>query len=255
MSDRLLDLQHAIKCFLAQRDFFSDASAATPIALVSISLANPGVAVCEEPHGLGPAGMVVNGTIAGVAGGIAPDNVNGPVQVTVIDATRFSIGIDVTAAGTGGTFTPTPIPIVTEDNQDVTSQIEQELANSAGISVLIRVPGGKIPSGDNAVAVYNPALVHVRVYENTTINRGPLGTRQPGCKVADAVIRMVYGQTMPTFNAPLVAKSRAWGTEQDIPFHDVIFETVVPLDGNEPTRNESLIEPLVTESGENIIAE
>jgi len=84
----------------------------TAIALISISLANPGVGLCAAAHNLGPAGTTIAGTIAGVAGSIAPAGVNAAgIVATVIDATHFSIGLNVTHAGTGGTFTPVSVPL------------------------------------------------------------------------------------------------------------------------------------------------
>jgi len=165
MSDRLLDLQHAIKSFLDGKEFFSNASAQTPV----------------------------------------------------------------------------PILVVTEDTADVESTVEQAVAQLSGLCVLVRCPGGRIPSGDNAAPVYDPAHIHLRVYENPTVNRALGGTFQPACKVGDAIIRLLYGQTMEGFSDPLLPKSRAWGVEEEVPFYDIVFETTVPLDPAEPTRDESLL--------------
>ncbi|MDD5349505.1 MAG: hypothetical protein PHQ12_04765 [Chthoniobacteraceae bacterium] len=165
MSDRLLDLQHAIKAYLDAQPYFSNALAAVPV----------------------------------------------------------------------------PIPVVTEDAAAVESMVNRAVAEVQGICVLIRAPGGKIPSADNAAPVYDPAVLHVRIYENPVVNRADGGTMQPACKVGDAIIRILYGKTMEGFSDPLAPKSRAWGTEDDVPFYDLVFETVVPLDDAPPTRDESLL--------------
>jgi hypothetical protein len=181
MSDRLLDLQHAIKSFLDSKEFFSNSRAVTPV----------------------------------------------------------------------------PIPVVTEDTADVESTVNQAVAQMSGLCVLVRVPGGRIPSGDHATPVYEPAMVHIRVYENPTTNRAIGGTYQPACKVGDAIVRLLYGRTMEGFNDPLVPKSRAWGTDEDVPFYDIVFEVTVPLDPDEPTRDESCLaedgQPLLSNDGTPII--
>lgn len=68
-------------------------------AITSSSVANPTVITTPTPHGL------VNGesaTIAGHAG--STPALNGAQVVTVIDDTHFSVPVNVTVGGTGGTI-------------------------------------------------------------------------------------------------------------------------------------------------------
>jgi uncharacterized phiE125 gp8 family phage protein len=67
-------------------------------AIVSASIANPSVITTATPHYLVTGDIV---TVAGVAGS-TPD-VNGARLVTVLSATTFSIPVNVTVGGTGGT--------------------------------------------------------------------------------------------------------------------------------------------------------
>lgn len=90
----------------------------TARTITSISLANPGVATFAAPHNLGAVGTTITGAAAGVAGGILPTTVNGTLTLTVLTSTTASIGVNVTAAGTGGTFTPEaePLQIVSKND-------------------------------------------------------------------------------------------------------------------------------------------
>lgn len=93
----------------------------TARTITSISLANPGVVTFAAAHNLGPAGTTITGTIAGVAGGIAPSTVNDTHTLTIINATTASCGVNVTSAGTGGTFTPDsePLQIVSKNDNAI----------------------------------------------------------------------------------------------------------------------------------------
>lgn len=155
---------------------------------------------------------------------------------------------------------PVPIPIVTEDRMDIGSEVERAIAVAGGLCVLLRTPGGKIPSADNAAPVYDPAYLHLRVYENPTVNRFAGGCLQPAGKVADAAIRILwtFHDSVPGYN-PLVAKGRDFGMEEGIPFYDVVFETALALDSAAPSRAESLLDengqPIFSEEGENLTVE
>lgn len=79
-------------------DYTADlAQVVTPIT--SNSIANPSVVTCPVPHGL-VTGQVV--LISGVA--TSSPTINGQRTVTVISPTTFSVPVNVTVAGTGGSF-------------------------------------------------------------------------------------------------------------------------------------------------------
>lgn len=69
------------------------------INITSNTLANPSVVTTEKPHGLTTGDKVF---IAGVA--TSSPTINGERTVTVISTTTFSVPVNVTTAGTGGTM-------------------------------------------------------------------------------------------------------------------------------------------------------
>jgi hypothetical protein len=71
----------------------------TVYAITSNSIANPTIVTCPNPHGL------VNGDVIEISGvtGSTP-TINGERTVTRIDDLTFSVPVNVTVAGTGGTF-------------------------------------------------------------------------------------------------------------------------------------------------------
>jgi hypothetical protein len=70
-----------------------------PIPITSNSLANPSVVTTPVPHGL------TTGDIVLIAGVITSNpTINGSRTVTVISPTTFSVPVNVTTAGTGGSF-------------------------------------------------------------------------------------------------------------------------------------------------------
>lgn len=73
-----------------------------PVAvdLTGVAIGNPAVVTSDDPHGFTSGDEVV---IAGVTG--STPSVAGTRVVTVIDPTHFSIPVNVTVAGTGGTAT------------------------------------------------------------------------------------------------------------------------------------------------------
>jgi hypothetical protein len=69
------------------------------IPITSNSIANPSVVTTPVPHGLTTGDLVL---IAGVA--TSNPTINGQRAVTVISPTTFSVPVNVTVAGTGGSF-------------------------------------------------------------------------------------------------------------------------------------------------------
>lgn len=70
------------------------------VPITSSSVANPSTITCSAPHGLTTGDTVV---IAGHSGS-TPD-INGEQTVTVVTTTTFTIAVNVTVGGTGGSFT------------------------------------------------------------------------------------------------------------------------------------------------------
>ncbi len=79
-------------------DYTTDTSQRV-IPITSNTIANPSVVTTPVPHGL-TTGQVI--LIAGVA--TSSPTINGQQTVTVISSTTFSVPVNVTVAGTGGTF-------------------------------------------------------------------------------------------------------------------------------------------------------
>lgn len=71
----------------------------TVIPITSNTVANPTVVTTPVPHGLSTGHIIL---ISGVSGGTP--SINGERQVTVISATTFSIPVNASAGGTGGSF-------------------------------------------------------------------------------------------------------------------------------------------------------
>jgi hypothetical protein len=146
------------------------------------------------------------------------------------------------------------IGVLCEDMGDLDNRIEKALMQATGICTVIRMLGGKIPSGDNGAPVFDPAVYRLRTYENPARNRSSGGTQQSAAKVAGAIERLLwtFNESVPGYN-PIVPRERAWGQENGVPFYDVLCETEVAIDPSEPTRTESLVgedgNPLITEGG------
>ena len=83
-------------------------AAPAAITVTGVAIGNPAV-VTATGHGLATGDSV---TIAGVTGSTPP--VNGVHKITVIDEDSFSIPVNVTVAGTGGTATSTGFNTIAE---------------------------------------------------------------------------------------------------------------------------------------------
>lgn len=74
---------------------------AAPVTIVGSSVASPTVITTVTPHGLTNGDSI---TIAGHTG--STPTINGPRIVTVTGASTFTIPVNVTVGGSGGTFDP-----------------------------------------------------------------------------------------------------------------------------------------------------
>lgn len=79
-------------------DYTTD-PAQTAIPITSNSIANPSVVTTAVPHGLTTGDIIL---ISGVS--TSSPTINGQRTVTVISTTTFSVAVNVTVGGTGGTF-------------------------------------------------------------------------------------------------------------------------------------------------------
>lgn len=151
-----------------------------------------------------------------------------------------------------------PIVTVTDDVGDLESEVNRGLDMAGGLCVLIRMPEGKLPHKDAGVPVYDPATLHIRIYENATLNRAAGGTGEPAGLVAGALIALLwtFADAVPQWNV-IVPVARGWGVEVDpatrvaTPYYDVFFETTIALDLTTPTRGQAIL----TESGDILTTE
>lgn len=116
-----------------------DLGAVAAVGVTSSSVANPSVITADEAHGLETGDVV---TIASHSGS-TPD-INGEHTVTKIDATTFSIPVNVTTGGTGGTVQRTSSREVADSelsftDTDPTLQTSPALTLAAGVSVKMQV--------------------------------------------------------------------------------------------------------------------
>ena len=97
---RLLKVDNRGTCQLCHDPTSGSAVAKTPVTITSSSVANPTVITTAAAHGL------VTGDQVAIAGhtGSTPA-ISGNFTVTVISATTFTIPVNVTVAGSGGTAT------------------------------------------------------------------------------------------------------------------------------------------------------
>jgi len=80
-----------------------------PLSIASVAIGNPAVVTTAAPHNLGPVGMTLGVTLAGVAA--ADPAVNGAQIATVTGANTFTIPVAVTTAAAGNTGTCTPVSV------------------------------------------------------------------------------------------------------------------------------------------------
>lgn len=71
-------------------------------SIVNNTIANPTVVTTSAPHGLGIAGTTRLLTLSGVA--TSTPSINGNHTVTIVSDTEFSLPVNVTVAGTGGSY-------------------------------------------------------------------------------------------------------------------------------------------------------
>lgn len=76
---------------------YATARALGSVAITDISVANPTVVTTAADHGLTTGDQVI------ITGSDSTPSINGLRQVVVLSATTFSVGVDVTVAGTTGT--------------------------------------------------------------------------------------------------------------------------------------------------------
>lgn len=133
-----------------------DLGAVATVAITSSSVANPSVITTGAAHGYETGDVV---TIAGHSGS-TPD-INGSHTVTVIDPTSFSIPVNVTTGGTGGTVIRTSGRAVADSELSFTDtaptlQTSPDLTLVAGASYKMQV---KVSSSAQHVIAYGGKLV------------------------------------------------------------------------------------------------
>lgn len=78
---------------------YTEDPAQTPIPITSNSVANPTIVTCTSPHNLTNGDIIL---VSGVSG--STPTINGERTVTVLGPLTFSIPVNVTIGGTGGSF-------------------------------------------------------------------------------------------------------------------------------------------------------
>lgn len=98
------------------------------IPITSNSIANPTVVTTPVPHGLTTGDVIL---ISGVA--TSSPTINGQQTVTKIDATHFSVPVNVTVAGTGGSFVR-----ASTNNGGVAYLMASDFTGFSGVVVKVR---------------------------------------------------------------------------------------------------------------------
>lgn len=129
---------------------------AGPVSITSSSVANPTVITSSVNHGLVTGDVV---TIVGHTG--STPAINGSHTVTVTGPTTFTIPVNVTVGGTGGTATRTSSNLIPGSEVSFTTtvptlQATPDLALAAGATYKLQV---KISVSTEHVIVYGGALV------------------------------------------------------------------------------------------------
>jgi hypothetical protein len=108
------------------------------IPIVSNSLANPTVITTAVPHRLTTGDVVLHSGVAG-----STPTINGSFTATVIDATHYSVPVNVTIAGTGGQFVR-----ASSNNGGVGYQLVSQYAGITGFVGKIRSSADNITYAD-----------------------------------------------------------------------------------------------------------
>jgi hypothetical protein len=108
------------------------------IPITSNTLANPTIVTCPVPHGLTTGDVVL---ISGVI--TSTPAINGQQTVTKINATQFSIPVNVTVAGTGGSFVR-----ASTNNGGVGTQLVSQYAGITGFIGKVRSSPDNITYAD-----------------------------------------------------------------------------------------------------------
>jgi uncharacterized phiE125 gp8 family phage protein len=172
------------------------------IAIASSSVANPTIITTTVPHGLASGDEV---TIDGHAG--STPTVNGARTATVLTATTFTVPVDVSVGGTGGTVTrTTPTPVITlaeaklhtKIGADVTIEdtliaawtkaATEQVENDAGLKLLTQTwdfVADRFPSEDLITLPWGPLqrVVSVQSYDSA----GVLQTMSASDYLADTI--------------------------------------------------------------------
>jgi len=130
-------------------------------AITSNSIANPSVVTCASPHGRTTGDAVL---IAGVS--TSSPTINGERTITVISDTTFSVAVNVTVGGTGGTF----VPITTQNGGAGYLQVTAFSGLSAYIAK-VRDSVDDITYADLVTFADQPALGAQRVAVSGQVDR------------------------------------------------------------------------------------
>jgi hypothetical protein len=114
--------------FIRGSDFnMYTSTAGTPTVITGNTMANPTVVTTATPHGLQSGQTIV------ISGSNSTPSINGAQVVTVISSTTFSVPVNVTVAGTTGSFATSNITILIGEpvNAVYTASVKVDASNSA----------------------------------------------------------------------------------------------------------------------------
>jgi len=176
--------------FIRGSDFNMFTSVAgTPITITGNTAANPTVVTTATPHGL------QTGQTITISGSNSTPSINGAQVVTVISATTFSVPVNVSVAGTAGSFATQNITVLIGEpvNAVYTAAVKVDASNSvydfnqASISIV---------DSQGALTGFN-FNTRTSVSDQSSI----LLSGYPGALAANDVISLKY-RTQENLNTP-----------------------------------------------------
>lgn len=116
------------RLFIKGSDFnMFTSSVGTPVVISSNTAANPSVVTTATPHGLSTGQTIV------ISGSNSTPTIDGSRVVTVISPTTFSVAVNVTIAGTAGSFATANVSVLIGEpvNAVYTASIKVDASNTS----------------------------------------------------------------------------------------------------------------------------
>lgn len=176
--------------FIRGSDFNMFTSVAgTPVTISGNTAANPTVVTTATAHGL------ATGQTITISGSNSTPSLNGAQVVTVISPTTFSVPVNVSVAGTAGTFATQNITVMIGEpvNAVYTASVKVDASNSAY----------DFNQANISIVDSNGALTGFNFNTRTSVSdqSSVLFTGYPGALAANDVITLRY-RTQENLNTP-----------------------------------------------------